>query len=70
MTTYILDGVRLRTSAKRRYLVVSVMDGRAKVETSTDDQTAAAELLRYYRANFCPAPRCRLHLLDQTGRWD
>lgn len=71
MTTYRLDrGVKLRTSATRRYLVVSVMDGRARVEASTDDEVAAVGLLARYRREFAPAPRCTVELLDQTGRWD
>ncbi len=43
-TTYTLPGCRrkLRTSATRQYLIVSVLDGRPKVETSTDDEDAAA----------------------------
>lgn len=68
-TTYRLgDRVKLRTSATRRYLIVAVMDGRARVEASTDDQAQAAALLARYRREF--HPDCRLELLDQTGRWD
>ena len=59
--------VRLRTSATRRFLIVAVMDGRARVEASTDDETTAASLLARYRREF--ASRCELHLIDQTGRW-
>lgn len=67
MTTYTFNrGVKLRTSATRRYLVVSIMDGRARVECSTDDEDAAMRLLRQTRANSCPPPRCTIELIDQA----
>lgn len=59
-------GIFLRTTATRRWLVVSVMDGRAKVEMSTDNENAAARKLAQYRREF--SSRCTLHLLDQTGQ--
>jgi hypothetical protein len=67
MNHYVIPGCRrkLHTAATRRWLVVSVMDGRAKVEASTDDENQAASLLARYRREF--APRCTLMLLDQTG---
>jgi len=65
-TTYtIRRGIKLRTTATRRWLVVSVMDGRARVEWSTNDEADAATMLASYRREF--APRCELHLLDQAG---
>ena len=67
MNTYPIErGVKLRTNAARRWLVVSVYDGRAKVEASTDDENAAAALIARYRREF--GPGARLLLLDQTGR--
>lgn len=73
MTTYNLGHrVRLRTSATRRWLVVSICPAdaygpaRAKVEASTDDENAAAALCRRYRGEF--GPGVRIELLDQTGR--
>lgn len=68
MNTYFFNGnVKLRSSATRRFLVVSVMDGRAKVEASTNDEGAAASLVERYRRTFAPAPRCVIHLIDQAG---
>lgn len=69
MTTYDIDPVRrvkLRTNATRRFLVVSVYDGRAKVEASTDNENAAGRLIATYRRDF--GPGARLLLLDQSGR--
>ena len=68
MNTYTLPGCRrkLRTGATRRFLIVSVYEGRPRVECTTDDEDAAARLIRTYRTEFGPA--ATLHLLDQTGR--
>ena len=69
MTTYpISRGVKLRTSATRRFLVVSVMDGRAKVEASTDSAERAVEQIANLRDRLCPAPRCTLSIIDQGAR--
>ena len=57
---------KLRTSATRRYLVVSVYGGRPKVEASTDDENAAAKLIARYRRTF--GPQGELFLLDQSGQ--
>lgn len=69
MQSYTIPGCRrkLRTSAQRKYLVVSIYDGRPKVEYSTDDQAAAARKLAEYRTYFGPGGR--LELIDQTGEW-
>lgn len=67
MNTYDMGhGVKLRTSAQRRFLIVAVMDGRARVEASTDNENDAAILIQRYRRTF--APRCTLQLLDQSGQ--
>lgn len=67
MNHYVLPGCRrkLHTGATRRFLIVSVYDGRPRVECSTDDEEAAARLIRTYRTEF--GPGATLHLLDQTG---
>lgn len=67
MNTYPIErGVKLRTSATRRWLVVSIYEGRAKVEASTDDENAAAALIVRYRREFGPGGK--LILIDQAGR--
>lgn len=67
--TYVLNGgVKLHTYAARRFLIASVMDGRAHVEASTDDEDAAAKLVARYRREFAPAPRCTIELIDQAQR--
>jgi hypothetical protein len=58
-------GVNLRTSSVRRFLVVSVTDRRAKVEASTNDDSAAQRLITKYRGEF--GPGTRLMLIDQAG---
>ena len=72
MTTYDIDPVRrikLRTNATRRFLLVSVYDRRAKVETTTDDENIAGLLVARYRAQYpIPAGRGYYLLLDQSGR--
>jgi hypothetical protein len=45
-------GAKVRTASKRRYLLVSVYDRRATVETTTDNSEAAARLLAGYRRDF------------------
>ena len=67
MNHYVLPGTRrkLHTNAARRWLIVSVYDGRPKVEASTDDESAAARLIARYRREFGPGGT--LHLLDQAG---
>jgi hypothetical protein len=55
---------KLHTSATRRFLVVSVYDGRPKVEASSDDEGSAARLIAKYRREF--GPRTTLHLIDQA----
>jgi len=66
MNTYRIPRARrLRTNATRRWLIVSVFDGRPKVEASTDDENAAARLIAKYRREF--GPGATLHLLDQAG---
>lgn len=67
MNHYSLPGTRrkLHTAATRRWLVVSIYDGRPKVEASTDDESAAAALIARYRREFGPGGQ--LVLLDQAG---
>ena len=72
MTTYTIDPLRrikLRTNGRRRFLLVSVYDGRARVEASTDSAERAVELIAQRRRDFpIPAGRGRYELLDQAGR--
>jgi hypothetical protein len=68
MNRYPIPGHRkmLRTSSKRRYLIVSAYDGTARVETTTDDQAAAQALVTRYRQEF-PGPT-KIYLFDQTAQ--
>lgn len=63
--SYKIDGVRrvLKTSASRRYLVVSVYDGRPKVEASFAEMTDAERKLKEYRTYFGVGD---LFIFDQT----
>lgn len=67
MNNITIPGVRrkLHTSATRRFLVVSVYDGRPKVETSSDDRVAARRLITRYAAEFGACTT--LYLIDQEG---
>lgn len=63
-TTYTFNrGVKLRTSATRRYLVVAIAYGTARVEASTNDEEAAVALVKRYRREF-PGPTV-VELIDQ-----
>lgn len=66
MTHYTLPGVRrkLHTTASRRYLVVSVFDGRPKVEWSTEMHEDAATMCASYRREF--GPGATLLVFDQA----
>ena len=66
MNHYPIPGIRrkLHTNAARRYLVVSVYDGRPKVETSSDDALTAVRHAKRMRTDF--GPGSALLVLDQT----
>jgi hypothetical protein len=65
MKHYVIPGVRrkLHTNAERRYLVVSVYDGRPRVETSCMERRAAESHARDYRKEF--GPGAQLLVIDQ-----
>lgn len=54
---------RLKTTAKRRYLVASIGPDWAKTETSTDDIDAAQATAARYRREF---GTCTILVIDQT----
>ena len=68
MNSYTIPNVRkkLKTSSKRRYLIISAYDGNARVETTTDDENAAQALVTRYRREFPGVTK--IHLIDQAQR--